>query len=811
MSHQIEIPITEEFDDAQGRFLNYDTYDNTQRAVIAGQQHTDLRVFTNVAWQTNQHLVDLDGTSMTILSGRQVQALGAPITIAPGESWTMDAGSSMSVGPDSSRNYWNTLRLDTVIGANVVTSSTPNQPVDLSEFNGTLSLALPGFPLPSIDVTNSSLYLSSAPDGSFTDLSYVAMLPFAGLALVNGNSEASWAWPISGGLNFDLSNITATQIRITATAAVTVKFAALRLLAPTWKYLPLDIDTRYETLHSTPSRTGLTTTPYDAQFPAVWRASIPSSSADPRPVDANLAVTFFTGSLASTNMVSVFMRETTQDFQQMLDLNGLSMGTLDNQPQPDSGAAMWNSRPQSDIDRYAQSDLDTDVQWTLERTPDTLASSYISFTFQWASTGGTVMLQNSEGNGYTFTVPGIAANSSYIVIFQLDDTRARAVVYPIDGAGNIQVDSQVYDSTWIDDDNVFKRRKGRIGWQAQLLDGDAHIDGIRTRGVVFAEQRLLPYESITPVEGAQLFAEYSPDNDLFAGFSSKNGATVTLDSGRTISGKSFRVDVTGAGQGLSSNPLAFNNFDESEIIFDMFVPSTAFAQGASFRIALTDDIGRTTELPIKNITPDQWSRHHLDLATLGDSVQTGTYRFEIINTASASYPFWVDKNVRIFERSVSWSGRAVADDPWRSNDAKWTPFKDTVNDPNGGVSFYQRGTQLQIRGQALKQNAHIGQIKINPKYAELGRLQFDSHLSLSPLPTATHTQSNSGRTYTLTLTSSSPNGRVTLVQWDWGDGTISFGQTSTHTYKAPGTYTVTVTVIDARGGQRSDAFSVVVS
>ena len=823
MSHQREIQITEEFDDDLGRFSNYDAYDNTERAIIANQQHIDIRSFVSTAWTTESTMQGLDGDLMSDLLGDQVGSLDDPVTVVDDENWT---GAAITVGPDPVRNNWNLLQMTLSAGANIATSLMPDNPVALKRYplvpgdpgpdgvwpdnigdtDNYLIVALPGFPLSSVVLNQSYIYFSSAPDGGFSDASQTSFVRFDNtqLPLVNGNCEGRWLrGNVQGdsGLNFKIDNITGVQFRITATGAATFKAGGLRLIKRDWKYLPVDIDTRYKVLRRTVSRTGLTTEPYDSQVPLLWRADVPSSEADPRPVNANIAATFNTGSLTEDNRISVYMRETTQDFWTMLDINGMDMDTLNNEPQPDSGIALWNPRPQTDIERYTQDELNDDTQFTLERTADSLASSYIDFTFQWSSTGGVLLLQNSEGNGYSFNVPGITANSNYIAIFQLEDTKARAVIYPIDGAGNIDTANRVFDSTWIDDDNVFKRRKGRVGWYAQLLDGDAYVDGIRTRGTTFAEQRLLPYESITPVVGAQLFAEYSPDRDLFQGVSARNGATVSFDSGRSVTGQSYKVGVTGPGQGLTSNALLFNDFDEAEIVFNVFVPSTATRAGASLRAYLTNEAGRTIPLTVKGITPDQWSRVRIDLSVLGDSVQTGTYRLVIANASNLTYSFWVDTKVRVFERTVTWSGRAVADDPWRSNDAKWLSFKNEVNRHSGGVQFYQRGNQLQVRGRALRQNAHIGQVKIKPRYAELGRLIFNQPatvpaLTTSSTPVLTDLGSRVGQ---FVIDPAGFSNRVVLHEWSFGDGSIDMGANTHHTYTQTGTYPITLTTTDVYG------------
>jgi hypothetical protein len=810
MSHQVEIPVTEEFSDELGRFFNYDAYDDTAREVIANQRHTDIRSFISTPWQTLTTVGKLEGTPMSDLQGDQVQTLDDPIDVIDDENWTLSSGSgTLSVGADATRNNWNLLSFVTT-GATTakITSIMPLNPVDLSDVtDGVISLTLPGLPLPSLTLSSCYVYLSTSATGTFTvaDDPYTSNLPFSlsTTTLVNGNSQATWNLQElldRASASFDISRITGIQLQLTFTGAATVKAGGLRWLSPDWKYLPVDLDTRYGVLRRTVSRDGLTTAPYDATMPILWRSDNPSSPADPRPTDANLAVTFNTGALSQTNQFSIYMRETNKDFLTQLDLNGLSQNALNQQPQPDIGEARWNPRPQTDLERYDQTELEDEVQYTLERTADAISSSYIEFVFQWSATGGVVLIRNSEGNGYSFTVNGLTADTNYIGIAELEGTTARAVIYPIDGAGNIDATNRVFDSNWIDDDFVFKRRQGRIGWFAQLLDGNAYIDGVRSRGMTFAEQRLLPYESVTPVEGAQLFAEFSPNRELVLGVDERNGATVVPDNS-TAHGESYKVTVTGANQGIHTTVATFNSFDDTDVVLSLLLPQTAVDAGGDLRVLLTNDQGREIELNLGAIIPDQWNTKRLPLAVLGDTIQTGSYRFAIVNKANATFTFWVDNPISISERSVVWSGRGVVDDPWKSNDAKWVDFLSEVNDQRGGVQFYQRGNQLQVRARARKQNAHIGRPKIKPKYAQLGRLIFEPKATIPALTTggATITVTNpSTRTAGVSVPETFSN-RVALYEWSFGDGAVDFGTSAQHTYKQAGTYPITLTVTDIYG------------
>lgn len=812
VTHDIEIPITEEFSDPFGRFVNYDLYDDDLRALVQGQRHVDIRSFVfddSFLVETVGHLSGFDLGTLDVETMSEIE--GDTIVVQAGEVWT--SASTVAYGADPARNHWNTLRVTLTAGPNVVTSI--DDPVDLITGFGDgdhISCALPGFPLPSVTLSSSYLYFSSGPD--FSDPNQLAYLSLAttDTTLVNGNCEARWPRSaLVAGPDFDPSAVTGVQFRITATAGATFKAAGLRLLAAGWHYLPVDIDTRYQVLRNTVSRTGLTTEAYDASLAPLWRASIPSSEADPRPVDANLAVTFNTGSLTQTNQISVYMRETTKDFETQLDLNGMVQSDLDGKPQPDTGAALWNPRPQSDIDRLTQDDLQGDEQFVLERTPDNLASSYIEFVFQWSSTDGTVLIRNSEGNGYSFLLGGLDANKDYIGIMQLEGTRARAAVYPIDTAGNIDADNLVYDTGWINDDFVLKRRQGRIGWYPQLLDGDVTIDAVRSRGMTFAEQRTLPRVSLTPVEGAQLSAEFSPDRELVRGVGARQGAVVSLDSnhGRDA----YQVEVSSLGQGIHTNLITFNNFDQTDLVMKILVPADAVYDGAKLQALLTNDAGRDLSLNLGPLLPGQWNERRIPLSTLGDRIQTGLYRIALVNHANLHYFFWVDQSLSVVERSVQWSARAVVNDPWSSTDEPWLDFASMTNDPRGAVTFPRRGNHLQLRARALRQTAHVGQAKVKPKLAELGRLVFEERPVLEA-PTASFVASAPDVDWNVSFdasASSSPNGRVVGHEWSFGDGSSDLGEVTTHYYARVGTYTTALVVIDERGRRSATTDTVVIS
>ena len=108
------------------------------------------------------------------------------------------------------------------------------------------------------------------------------------------------------------------------------------------------------------------------------------------------------------------------------------------------------------------------------------------------------------------------------------------------------------------------------------------------------------------------------------------------------------------------------------------------------------------------------------------------------------------------------------DDPWHSNYAPWTIFDETINSDVNGVCFTTQGTQLQVRGQALKQDAAIlSAPKVVPQYAEMGNFVWPENaptgLGTPTISVTTNSFTGHGGSppYTYTWTgniTSSPNG-----------------------------------------------------
>jgi hypothetical protein len=575
------------------------------------------------------------------------------------------------------------------------------------------------------------------------------------------------------------------------------------MVSKDWVYGKLDIDTRSQQFRLTsPPNGNLATTPAFT-LPIIWNSAAVSGDNDPRPINGELGVTFHTGSMLGTSNFGLYFRETNEDYTQMLDLDGSTVAELDGKRVPDTGVARFTGRHMTDLDPFSMSELNNEKQSTLERVPDQLSSSYVLFSVQWSnnSSSNQAAVTNSENTGYNFSLGSIfSAHSTYAAFASLEENAARLTIYTLDSSG--RVTSQIFDSTRLVDDFAFKRRKGRIGWSATLADGDAYIGSIRARDITYAEYRSLPYESFTPVIGAELFVTTTPPAKLVStlapGPYNNDTTEITKDAARSTTGESWRVRTSGNWpmQGLQSNFFVLTDPDEARLTFDLFYPSSI---AVPLAVQLIDISGQhILPLTLRSFRRDQWQSVTADIVQTAPFF-TGTYKLIFLIPSKDVATFWLD-NVNLYERSVSWSARNIMENPWRTNPAPWTPFFDNHSDANRGVLFDRRGKKLQVRGRARKHDARIDRIQFKPKYAELGRLVFDTSSLVGSAPIAGFTSTSIGSLKArFTSTATDLDGAIVNVEWNFGDGTSSIGSVVDHTFATSSVYTVTQTVTDNNG------------
>lgn len=811
------VTLSDQFEQPQGKLPNYDAYDEATRLHIIDQKHVDIRSFNNDPAQTEWRMLDLNQTTVGTLNTLTVGDLeGARAHIA-GEQWTQGDAERMA-----DRNNWYGLSLTCPPGLTTTTQSVIPLPVlqdevevvDLLtdfEDDDFISLALPDFPLDEINTTQSWLDLTSHPSGSFVE-GPVASLRLADstIPLVNGDCE--YRRPRSAITGIDIQKVTGVRFRIEANTSCIFRAAALRLLSKDWAYTQLDIDTRLGILKPTIAPNGSLTRPYDFDFPILFRASEPAGTNDPKPIDMSVSVAFNPGTKNATNSIRLHFREGPGDFTTQLDLNDKTMEELDGNPQPNITTESWKGRSQLELDRFTQTELLGDTMLEIERTVDPEIASYLTAFLQWSISATSLSLTDSEGNGHTFTgVDPLEANVPHILIVDLVGKTMRARIYPMDQSGNILINEMVFDTSVVEDEFVFTRRPGRFGWTALFGDGDAYIDSISTRRQVYAELQTATYGSLTPVVGAELHVSSSDQLEFFeqldvANFLNTN-LTLTRDRTRSTTGRSWRVDNRGvvAPQGIVTNLADFYDFDEMEISFDLYYPSTALNSGVGLEAYLSNNAGRIIPVPLGKILPDRWQTFKLSPG--GKAAQTGRYSFYLVqSTIGAPSTWWID-NIHIRERTMSFYARSVAADPWGDTDADWVPFKNHTNQPGSGVQFLERGRALQVLVRAHRQSAYLDNMKVIPQYAQLGNFVWEEDELYNPQgPVSSFVATADGMTVVFNGTGSTdPDGDIINYRWNFGDGNTATGPIVSYTYRVPGSYTPSLVVIDSNGLQDSSS------
>jgi hypothetical protein len=676
-------------------------------------------------------------------------------------------------------------------------------------------------------LASSYLDLTSNASGDFTAGPTASVAFSAAVAApVNGSpAELRFLRSQFNQNDIDLAQVTGVRIRITSSNGTPTNHTfvgGVRLLSKNWKYSAQDIDTRLGRLRKTVPRNADQATVPDFTWPILWRSNSPSGQNDPKPIDSEFGVEFYTGTIVNSNTISLYFREVTADFLTQLDINGIHQSQLNGYDQPDIGTAKYNSRTMIDLAEFDQSELEDESQFSLERTPDYLSASWVQTFLQWGSGGaGSVTFVSSEtpeGGGYTLPLPTVlTANTRYLYRVRMEENSLRASIYSLDATGIVT--AKVFDSNTVIDSFSFKRRAGRFGWATDIKDGSAWVDAIRERYANFGEYRSLPLRSNTPVDGAELFVSASPNVERVTGVEpgqyNSSKTSVAPDNSHSVSGSSTKVSSSDSTplQGLQTNVFSISDWENSRAEFDVFCSST------SRLMALLVDKSnqRVVELVLPDIVKGSvWQHVVIDFPY--DALLSGEYKLLIVQKQSTSEPWWVD-NLSVFSRSVVWEGRSVTDDPWKSNNALWTAFREVHSRTDGGVLFPKRGTDLQIRAKALKQDAEISRIQFKPKYSALGVIPvpepiygyqygYGTGKPITGTITGLFSVSTPGGAPPLTRRftgsgTSTYGGGSSIVQYTWsfGDGSVGYGQVVDHTFDAAATYTVILTVTDNFGYQ----------
>lgn len=814
--------------------MYYDSYETETKEQLAFQRHVDLRTFMSFS----------------------------------GEGWTVGTFGDLAI-----TGHYPAIAIE-ASGVTESESVTPNHPVDLlTGFSDDdyFTFALPKFPLEDINIAQSRIEITSDPQGhcSNTKLTATVALAESTKAIAEGDSQFIVSRSVLEQNEIDLGAITGVRLKIVCESGKTgtVYVMGMKLILapieghPGWVVSTVDFDNWNGLLRKpTPLNGDITDGPVLDQG-IMWKADLLPGYNDPRPVDTEFGVVVSPGSQTLQNEVTLYMREEPLIFQTQLDLIGVTQSQLDGHPQPDLGTEEFVPRTLREFDGQPMSRFDHLEQMKdLERLPvaNPVEQSWITFTLKWGEGKTKLIMTNSVLPGYVFPkVPMMETGAEYLMVCSLEDSGARVRIFALNKDKSV-VQEPLFDSTLIEDDGVFRRRQGRVGWKALLADNDAYVHSIRPRSVVFAEYKSAPLVSLTPVDGAQLFANFTGNEELWnQGFditpSTSKGVVLTRDKSRTLSGESFRVDTNGIENvGIQTDLMSLTDLSQLQIQFSIWfagesrnignklvirprsyeeleklgkptysaleslyenyediealIEITEEIMESNIVAQLESDQGTILPLGMPALETNQWQEIILRIPQ-DEIIQSGFWRLQILQPTNIPSSWWIDQ-VSIFERTVQWSARSVVSDAWNSNYAPWTDFRDIVNVNRKGVLISPRGKNLQLRARAKRQNASIKTPKIIPRYAKLGRLVWpEERLTDKTAPTAAFSiEALSSHLFEFKDESIEGTGAIVLREWNFGDGSSSTGNQliTEHNYSLKGTYYVTLVTTD-RNGLRNQA------
>ncbi len=554
-----------------------------------------------------------------------------------------------------------------------------------------------------------------------------------------------------------------------------------------------------------------------------WITANPAGINDPRPINSRIGILFNTGAQLEINGFTIYFRGT--------DLVPILEGSLDTQTE-------------SALNGYSLSDVEN-APAGLQSSPGEYAFS-IQVNLQWGKfangTGYIVSLANSLNAALIYqynsvlssavVTESLNANSDYIFLVNAQDDAFTVSIYPVLSTGYLA--NALFTSAPIKDSSLFYRCAGNIGLQVATVDTGALVYSLRPYHTVFSVFESASYTSLTPVSGAQLYAQNTPPTQLFqlplSTVSSSDNVTpvVTPDSGRTLSGTSQRITfgastATTTYQGILTLPLTpygdsisgITDYEALSASFDIWIESNALTtQQQPFIGLLVNEQGYGIPLILPALMPNQWNHGSINLLVqpndtyyvtsqntntiieplpINGVIPSGLYRFCLLYTGSNATTIWLD-NIQIVSNAVSWSARASAANPYDQTLSTWVPFDNTINSSAAGVRFDSPGEALQIKAEALQQDAEIyGGYTLVPSYATLGRPVFNTtQPSILNTGISVTSASLGGTTFVFTCDITvSPLANLYNIVWSFGDGNYAFDQwkpgmpsvTRTYTYQ----------------------------
>lgn len=690
-------PVAETYTNTLGQFVGYDTTlsSGVTNTVLGAQKHIDIRGFvpSGVLALGFYSMLEMDTISMSTLDALDMAQL--EVKKVYGDNW-----SHGTLGPIAFLNNTVGLKWTLASGVNMTTSTLAA--VNLStgfQPNDYICLSLPSFPSGFINEAQS--YVSLSDGVNTTQLS----LGSSSVAVTSGNTCAAWPYSSLGAVQ----EPTTVTLNMVANTACNIYVTGLRLISQGWTPLSLDINTQGQFLRNITTQSG--TLP-SVPLPLAYRSAVPQGVEDPRPINSNFGALFFTGSLQSSNSISLYFRERQEALvtQAGLDFNppfgGFIQENLDNLGfQPDYSQSIYPPASGVGGPYYIEANLayQTNGSFTITLTNFTSIAT----------------------NTYTFTGVGLQPQNYYYFSVNIQDTAASVAITPVTSVGVLSSTS-LFTSPTISNTS-FRRTAGRIGWSVQLGDGDAFIASFVGQSLLFAEYKSKVFQSFTPVKGASLVVSATPPTPLITATVPSNevmaygGGTISanLAISASVDG-STQINATGAGQGLQTIAFTVSNFNNFEIVFDLYVPLATFPTLPFF--ALMNSVNYVIPLNIGSILPNTWQTIIVP-STAFLNLLPDSFSFITLSTWNTPTTWYID-NLAISQASIVWSARSCYQDPWNANPIPWQPFTNLLNNLADGVTFSPPGPALQVRAQAFSQGSVIDKFLVTPQYSTLGNLIF---------------------------------------------------------------------------------------
>lgn len=652
-----------------------------------------------------------------------------------------------------------------------------------------ISLSLPEFPITKVDLTETFVDFTSNAKGNF-GIGPTDQIAFseADPVLPSIETDVEMRIPIKSLINIDKTMLTGVRFRIKAVEECDFRCLAIRACSEGWQFSPIDLDTLWHRVHRPPSPNGAVsyeesllpeeallpeeellpgssfvkgallpsetlepsetlqpkseiTSEFPGGFPTIFRSNLLQGLTDPEPVNLSVGTAFTTGSLTQAreenkNEIALYFRDIPTDNQTMIEVDSKTMADLDSaNAQPDFGKALFDARDQEEIDLYVQGELDERTQFMIERKRDESEHTWMEVRLKWGEETATneLTIHDADERGYKWTnIPLEASKMAnldagrYILITTIEDSMMRAQIYKLNQIGEFASNTPVFDTGEVRDDTLIKRRRGRFGWFASLLDGDAHIDNMKTRGTNFGEMITKEFRSVTPVRGVQVYSGSTVEKELISGFerTDTQNMKLTLAPSASAGGKAVKVEVAPLKplQGIASNTFLIDDPTNIRLSFDIKFPSTEIP-GGGLSVYLLGSYQIIYPVNISGFSKDTWT--HVKCSLPEGYYQTGGYKLLLIQSLPVVATAWYVENLSARTYTVKWSARPHASDAWDSEGERWLEAGFTLNSLNGGIVFPEQGNGLQVRAQALRQDAVISDFKAIPQYATLGNIVFE--------------------------------------------------------------------------------------